>query len=137
MTGLRRVAAWVASVPAWGLVLAIQGYRRFISPLTPQTCRYYPSCSAYGAQAIRTHGAGKGTLLTGWRVLRCNPWTPGGVDHVPERGHWRAPAVDPREPLTDPVVATEAASEPGPESSSRPSEPRPLVGPLLPPSTGA
>lgn len=61
-------------------------YRRWISPAFPPTCRFYPTCSAYAVTAIRTHGALYGTWLTARRLLRCGPWHPGGVDHVPSRG---------------------------------------------------
>lgn len=68
---------------------AIRFYQRFISPAFPQRCRYAPTCSAYAAEAIEVHGAAKGLVLGVWRVLRCNPWSLGGVDHVPARGRWR------------------------------------------------
>jgi putative membrane protein insertion efficiency factor len=71
------------------LVAGIRGYQRYISPLFGPTCRYYPSCSAYALGAVRTHGPGKGLVLSVWRLLRCNPWSPGGIDHVPEKGSWR------------------------------------------------
>lgn len=70
------------------LVGAIRGYQRFISPLFGPTCRYYPSCSAYALGAVRVHGPIKGSLLTIGRLARCNPWSPGGIDHVPEKGAW-------------------------------------------------
>lgn len=76
---------------AWLLILPIRFYQRFITPYTPATCRYYPTCSRYAVESLRTHGAAKGLLLTVWRLLRCNPWSSGGVDRTPERGHWRAP----------------------------------------------
>ncbi|MBN9608286.1 MAG: membrane protein insertion efficiency factor YidD [Actinobacteria bacterium] len=81
---------------AWLLILPIRFYQKFITPYTPATCRYYPTCSAYAVGALRTHGAIKGLLLTVWRLLRCNPWSSGGVDKVPERGRWRyvPPAAD-------------------------------------------
>lgn len=60
-------------------------YRKAISPLKPPCCKYYPTCSAYAMQAVEKHGALKGTLLAAWRVLRCNPWSLGGVDFVPEK----------------------------------------------------
>ena len=67
------------------LTLPIILYQRLISPLTPPRCRYYPSCSQYALEAYRTHGAFWGTVLAGWRLLRCNPWSRGGVDKVPVR----------------------------------------------------
>lgn len=68
------------------LVLLIRFYQRFISPLTGPTCRYYPTCSAYAVTALQRHGAIRGTSLAGWRLLRCNPWSRGGVDLVPASG---------------------------------------------------
>ncbi|MGW6599154.1 membrane protein insertion efficiency factor YidD [Streptomyces sp. NPDC055036] len=72
------------------LLALIKLYQWTISPLLGPVCRYYPSCSHYGYTAIDRHGAVKGTALTAWRILRCNPWSPGGVDHVPprERPRW-------------------------------------------------
>jgi putative membrane protein insertion efficiency factor len=75
-------------VLAWALILPIRAYQILISPLTPPSCRFHPSCSAYAVEAIRTHGAVKGFALGTWRVVRCNPWNDGGVDPVPARGHW-------------------------------------------------
>ena len=69
------------------LVGGIRGYQRFISPLSGPTCRYYPTCSAYALGAVRTHGPVKGFLLAVGRLVRCNPWSPGGIDHVPEQGY--------------------------------------------------
>ncbi len=67
----------------WAAQTLIRGYQRFISPLLPPSCKYYPSCSAYGIEALKIHGFLKGTALTIWRVLRCNPWSRGGVDFPP------------------------------------------------------
>ncbi|MFM1905312.1 MAG: putative rane protein insertion efficiency factor [Actinomycetota bacterium] len=75
------------------IIYIIQAYRKFISPLTPPSCRLHPSCSTYALKAVQTHGPIKGVLLSVWRVLRCNPFTKGGVDPVPAKGSWRA-AVD-------------------------------------------
>ena len=69
------------------LMLPIMFYRKFISPLFPARCKYYPSCSSYSIEAYKRHGAVKGTVLTVWRLLRCNPWSMGGVDYVPEEYH--------------------------------------------------
>ena len=70
------------------LVGLIRIYQKTISVWRGPVCRYYPSCSHYGVEAIQTHGAGKGILLTAWRVLRCHPWSAGGIDKVPARGEW-------------------------------------------------
>lgn len=70
--------------------LVITGYQKVVSPLTGRRCRYYPTCSAYAAQAVREVGAVRGSILAVWRLLRCNPWTPGGVDHVSDRRMFRA-----------------------------------------------
>lgn len=67
------------------LILPIRLYQKLISPLFPARCRYYPSCSAYAVESLRTHGVFGGTLLAVWRVLRCNPWSRGGVDKVPDK----------------------------------------------------
>ena len=65
------------------------GYRKVISPLYGDVCAYYPSCSAYAVGAVQQHGAVRGTLLSAWRILRCNPWTRGGVDDVHPHDHFR------------------------------------------------
>ncbi len=65
--------------------IAIIGfYKKYISPLFPAACRYYPSCSSYALQAYEKHGFFKGTYLSVRRILRCNPFSKGGVDPVPE-----------------------------------------------------
>jgi uncharacterized protein len=86
---LRAVDATLGRVVRLLLIGLIQGYRRLISPMLGPRCRFYPSCSAYGLEAITVHGAGKGTALTVARICRCHPWNPGGVDHVPPKGAWR------------------------------------------------
>ncbi len=63
----------------------IKFYQRNISINKPPRCRFYPTCSEYGLQAIEQHGLIKGLLLTGCRILRCNPLFKGGYDPVPER----------------------------------------------------
>ncbi|NQX45006.1 membrane protein insertion efficiency factor YidD [Paenibacillus tritici] len=63
----------------------IRVYRKFISPLKPATCRFYPTCSAYALEAIEVHGALKGSWLAARRIARCHPFHPGGLDPVPPR----------------------------------------------------
>jgi putative membrane protein insertion efficiency factor len=66
-----------------GLAIApIRGYQRFISPLLPARCKYHPTCSEYAVQAVREFGILRGLVLAGWRLLRCNPWSHGGIDPV-------------------------------------------------------
>lgn len=74
--------------------MPIAAYQKYISPLTPRTCRYAPSCSEYARESLRVHGVLKGTLLSVWRILRCNPWSKGGVDRVPAKGKWPARPLD-------------------------------------------
>ena len=62
---------------------AIVAYRRYLSPVLPARCRFYPSCSAYALEAVTRHGAVRGSALAIWRLLRCHPFHPGGYDPVP------------------------------------------------------
>ena len=71
-------------------LLPIRFYRRFLSPALGQRCRYYPTCSAYAEEAVRELGAFRGMILAAWRVLRCNPFSAGGLDPVSERPIFRA-----------------------------------------------
>ena len=103
MSRLWHRAMWVIGYPfRWVLIGVILGYQKAISPLFPPSCRLYPCCSQYGLQAIRAHGALKGTALTAARLVRCNPWTKGGIDPVPRRGEWRAPVDLSGEPRPEP-----------------------------------
>lgn len=65
------------------LAALVQSYRWVISPLLPAACRFHPSCSSYAAQALRRHGAARGSWLTVRRLARCHPFCEGGVDPVP------------------------------------------------------
>jgi putative membrane protein insertion efficiency factor len=67
----------------WLALRLISGYRRFLSPLLPPSCRYFPTCSEYGYEAIAKYGIIRGGRLAVWRVLRCNPFVRGGYDPVP------------------------------------------------------
>jgi putative membrane protein insertion efficiency factor len=65
------------------LIALIAGYRYFLSPLLGRSCRYFPSCSEYAAEALERHGALRGSWLAVRRIARCHPWHPGGYDPVP------------------------------------------------------
>jgi putative membrane protein insertion efficiency factor len=73
-----------------GVILLLRAVRVLLLPfqgmvsLTPRVCKYEPSCSCYAEQAIRRHGIPRGLGLAGWRLLRCNPWSEGGYDPVPD-----------------------------------------------------
>ena len=60
----------------------IRLYQRVLSPVMPARCKYHPTCSEYAVQAIRMHGVMRGLVLAGWRILRCNPLSNGGIDPV-------------------------------------------------------
>lgn len=106
----------------WLLMAVVRLYQVAISPLLGPSCRYYPSCSSYALVAVERHGALRGSWLATRRLARCHPWTPGGVDLVPEVGDYRwwgrcpghdpyatpDPREDPGAPVTDPS-ATEGA----------------------------
>lgn len=81
------------------VLLPIRAYRRFLSPALGQRCRYYPTCSAYAEESIRELGAFRGMILAVWRVLRCNPFSRGGIDPVSERPFFRPSPVPNRENL--------------------------------------
>jgi len=81
---LRDLPRTLWNFPRFSLLALIRGYQKVVSPtLPPNTCRFYPSCSHYGYQAIYKYGAVKGSFMAAWRILRCNPFNPGGYDPVP------------------------------------------------------
>ena len=85
----RSPLAWLLSVPVWI-------YRKVISPMKPPTCRFHPTCSSYALEALRVHGALRGSWLTVWRLCRCHPFCEAGFDPVPpKRG---------AQPVTPPVT---------------------------------
>ncbi|SCG06132.1 hypothetical protein GA0115255_121142 [Streptomyces sp. Ncost-T6T-2b] len=112
------------------LLALIKLYQWTISPLLGPVCRYYPSCSHYGYTSIDRHGAIKGTALTAWRILRCNPWSPGGVDHVPPRKRPRWHELL-RNALRGEKGGESAADVPSggrsPNLRARPQRPRPML----------
>lgn len=100
-TGAGWGPARILSAPlVWGVRL----YQRFISPMRPPTCRFYPSCSNYAVEALVRFGPIKGTWLAARRLGRCHPWNPGGVDPVPmtwsERNSVRPEDFRPAPPVT-------------------------------------
>ena len=80
---MRRIIQWIRQLFVWLLLLPIYFYKVAISPLTPPSCRYTPSCSTYAVEAIRKHGPLKGLYLAVRRILRCHPWGGSGYDPVP------------------------------------------------------
>jgi putative membrane protein insertion efficiency factor len=73
----------------WLFVAPIRFYQRAISPALPSRCKYHPSCSHYAVDAVRRYGVLRGVVLAGWRLLRCNPWSHGGVDFVEDQTLFR------------------------------------------------
>ena len=65
-------------------LLPVRLYQKFISPAFPARCKYYPTCSQYAVTAVEKYGIIVGGALAVWRILRCNPWSKGGFDYVPE-----------------------------------------------------
>jgi putative membrane protein insertion efficiency factor len=112
----RLLGATVGRVFRLLLTGLIVGYRTLLSPLLGPRCRFHPSCSTYALEAIRVHGAAKGTALATWRVCRCNPWNAGGVDRVPDKGRW----------TPEPYVSLESGTDPGttPTGPDRPADDR-------------
>ncbi|WP_046226760.1 membrane protein insertion efficiency factor YidD [Paenibacillus dauci] len=86
-------------------------YRKFISPLKPPSCRFYPTCSQYALEAIEVHGVFKGSLMAAIRIGKCHPFHPGGIDPVP-------PAKERRDPASG-HAATSSSEEPGLMQSRR------------------
>jgi putative membrane protein insertion efficiency factor len=73
------------------LVGLVRVYQWVLSPLLGDRCKYHPTCSQYAIDALHEHGAARGTVLAAWRVLRCNPWSAGGVDHARDQTLFRRP----------------------------------------------
>lgn len=105
--------AVVLLLPRNAVIAVLLAYRKLISPLYGDVCRYYPSCSAYGLGSVQQRGVAVGSVLTVWRILRCNPWARGGIDDVraPRRFRYRVTPrgfVAPAAPL--PASAAPAAA---------------------------
>ena len=79
MTALRSIA-----------LAPVRLYQRAVSPGLPARCKYHPSCSEYAVQAVRSYGVVRGAVLAAWRLLRCNPWSHGGVDFVEDQTLFRS-----------------------------------------------
>lgn len=90
------------SLPATVLLRLISAYRFLLSPWVGNSCRYWPTCSEYAAEAIAQHGAARGSYLAARRLARCHPYGRGGVDPVPTVFSWRCRCADePRNPAAE------------------------------------
>lgn len=83
MRHMQKVWNTIKKILAFLLLLPIRFYQMCITPYTPPSCRFTPTCSEYARQAILKHGPFKGLALAVWRILRCNPWGGSGYDPVP------------------------------------------------------
>ncbi|MFB4316428.1 membrane protein insertion efficiency factor YidD [Actinomadura sp. 21ATH] len=97
-------AAGGVSPAARALMLLVRAYRRFLSPLLGQQCRFQPTCSAYGLEALQVHGALRGSWLTARRIGRCHPFNRGGYDPVPS-AKGAAPSTDSGRAESGPALA--------------------------------
>lgn len=108
----RQQWGWWRKVPSAPMVWFIRGWRRIISPLYGNVCAFYPSCSAYGLEAVTVHGILRGSALTAWRILRCNPFSGGGVDPVPiGRRYWPEGQVPRIVVLNHPPISSDDSSD--------------------------
>jgi putative membrane protein insertion efficiency factor len=87
--GAERSGGRLASALRSVVTSPVRLYQRAISPGLPARCKYYPSCSEYAVQAVRSYGVVRGIVLAAWRLLRCNPWSHGGVDFVEDQKLFR------------------------------------------------
>jgi putative membrane protein insertion efficiency factor len=94
VTRVRSVLRALGAPSRWALLGAIAGYRVTLSGWLGGQCRFYPSCSTYASEAIHMHGAARGSALAVWRILRCNPFGRGGVEHVPRAHAYEAVVRD-------------------------------------------
>ena len=113
------------------VLAAIGFYSRAISPALPPRCRFYPTCSAYAAEAVELHGAGRGTWLALRRLVKCAPWHPGGVDLVPGSRQQAAAQGDLGTAATRRSSSTpEAAALTGDPTTHRATPPAPCRTPM-------
>lgn len=94
LTG-KTLLRWGWNLPANLARLLIHIYQHTLSKAFGPVCKYYPSCSHYADLALQVHGLWKGSALTLWRLLRCNPYSDGGVDYPPVKGSWTNPWTEP------------------------------------------
>ncbi|TYP86451.1 membrane protein insertion efficiency factor YidD [Blastococcus xanthinilyticus] len=100
------------SAAARVLLRAVGFYSRAVSPALPARCRFYPTCSAYAAEAVALHGAGRGSRLALVRLLKCAPWHPGGVDFVPPADRHGAEACGTAQPPRSSSTAVRLSGAP-------------------------
>lgn len=84
----RRYLLFLVLIPRNLLISLVLLWRKLISPLYGDVCRYYPSCSSYGLQTLQNQGVIRGVPLTVWRIMRCNPWSSGGIDDPKTAPRW-------------------------------------------------
>ena len=82
----RRAGGFARALP----ILPIRAYQAAVSPALAPRCKYHPTCSEYAVGAIRLHGALRGSVLAAWRLLRCHPWSHGGVDYPQQQTLFRS-----------------------------------------------
>jgi uncharacterized protein len=87
--GAHRSGGRLVSALRTAITSPVRLYQRAISPGLPARCKYYPTCSEYAVQAVRSYGVFRGVVLAAWRLLRCNPWSHGGVDFVEDQKLFR------------------------------------------------
>jgi putative membrane protein insertion efficiency factor len=94
------------------LLAPVRVYQRLISPALPARCKYEPSCSSYAIESLRSYGVVRGSILAGWRLLRCNPWSHGGYDPVDAQTLFRrrTEEVDSPKPPREPRAHRRAAA---------------------------
>jgi putative membrane protein insertion efficiency factor len=89
LSSASQASAAVFKLPAYLGVGLVYAYRYTFGVLVPGGCKYHPSCSQYAIDALRRYGLVRGVILAGWRLLRCNPWSKGGVDYAEQQRLFR------------------------------------------------